>query len=62
LSAQKADAVMVQTDALFKGATPPSCRWSSRTRSSCSINLKSANALGIAVPQLLLMRANEVVR
>jgi putative tryptophan/tyrosine transport system substrate-binding protein len=115
LSAQKADALMVQTDALFnsqrsqiaalaaqaripaiyalrefvevggllvyghdiadmarraalyvdkilKGATPAQLPVEQPHTFQLLINLKSAHALGIAVPQSLLMRADEVVR
>jgi putative ABC transport system substrate-binding protein len=49
-------------DKILKGATPARLPVEQPDTFQLLINLKSANALGIAVPQSLLIRANEVVR
>jgi putative ABC transport system substrate-binding protein len=49
-------------DKILKGATPAQLPVEQPHTFQLLINLKSADALGIAVPQSLLLRANEVVR
>jgi putative ABC transport system substrate-binding protein len=49
-------------DRILKGAKPDALPIERATRLDFIVNLKSAEAVGIAVPQSTLMRANEVIR
>lgn len=49
-------------DRIFKGAKPADLPIERATQLHLVINLKTANALGVSVPQSLLLRANDLIR
>ena len=49
-------------DKILKGSNPATIPVERASKFALIVNLKSANALGLTIPQALLLRADEVIR
>ena len=49
-------------DRLLRGAKPADLPFEEASRFRLTINLKTAKALGVTIPQSVLLRADEIIR
>lgn len=52
----------IQIDKILKGAKPANIPWEQSTKFDLAINLKTAKALGIKIPESIMVRATQVIR
>ncbi len=52
----------IQVDKILKGAKPANLPWDQATKFELVVNMKTAKALRIKIPEAILLRADEVIR
>jgi len=52
----------MQVDKVLKGAKPANLPWEQPTEFELVLNMKTAKALGISIPESIMVRATKVIR
>jgi ABC-type uncharacterized transport system substrate-binding protein len=52
----------VQVDKVLKGAKPANLPWEQPTKFELVVNMKTAKAVGLAVPKSILLRATRLIQ
>ena len=52
----------VQVDKILKGAKPANLPWEQPTKFELVVNIKTAKALGIRIPESIMLRATRLIR
>ena len=60
--AQRYERIATYVDRVFKGKNPGDLPVDQPTKSELVINLKTAKALGLVIPQSALLRADELIQ
>ena len=52
----------MQVDKILKGAKPANLPWEQPTEFELVLNMKTAKALGVSIPESIMVRATKVIR
>ena len=52
----------MQVDKVLKGAKPANLPWEQPTEFELVLNMKTAKALGVSIPESIMVRATKIIR